>query len=69
MYLIVWSAKKILKVKIKKLWKQKNGSVMLLSNCAVCGRKNSIFFMEQDVRGLGLKTPLSKIPLVVPILI
>ena len=69
MYLIVWSAKKILKVKIKKLWKQKNGSVMLLSNCAVCGRKNSILFMEQDVRGLGLKTPLSKIPLVVPILI
>ena len=51
------------------MWKQKNGSVMLLSNCAVCGRKNSIFFMEQDVRGLGLKTPLSKIPLVVPILI
>ena len=42
---------------------------MLLSNCAVCGRKNSILFMEQDVRGLGLKTPLSKIPLVVPILI
>ena len=40
---------------------------MLLSNCAVCGSKNSRFIKKQEAKGLlstlGLKTPLSKIPI------
>ena len=40
---------------------------MLSSKCAVCGSKKSIFMKEQEVNGvlsiLGLKTPLTKIPL------
>ena len=40
---------------------------MLLSKCAICGSKKSRFMKEQEEKGilssLGLKTPLSKIPL------
>ena len=40
---------------------------MLLSKCAVCSRKKSRFMKGQETKGilssLGLKTPLSKIPL------
>ena len=40
---------------------------MLLSKCAVCGAKKSRFIKKQEVKGilssLGLKTPLSKVPL------
>ena len=40
---------------------------MLLSKCAVCGTKKSRFIKKQEASGtftsLGLKTPLSKIPL------
>ena len=40
---------------------------MLLSKCAICGSKKSKFMKEQKAKGilscLGLKTPLSKIPL------
>ena len=50
----------------------KNGRIMLLSKCAVYGRKKSKFIKEQEAGGLlsslGIKTPLSKIPLVVPVL-
>ena len=39
---------------------------MLLSKCAICGSKKSRF-IEQEASGLssslGIKTPLSKIPL------
>ena len=45
---------------------------MLFSNCTVCNCKKSKFLKEQDNSGwlssLGLKTPLSKIPLVGPLL-
>ena len=45
---------------------------MLLSNWTVCNSKKSKFLKEQDTSGwlssLGLKTPLSKIPLVGPLL-
>ena len=45
---------------------------MLLSNCAICGSKKSRFMKEQEAKGilssLGLKTPLSKIPLLGDIL-
>ena len=40
---------------------------MLLSKCAVCDHKKSRFINEQEPGGLlsslGIKTPLSKIPL------
>ena len=40
---------------------------MLLSKCAICGSKKSKFVKEQEASGLssslGIKTPLSKIPL------
>ena len=45
---------------------------MLLSKCAVCGGKKSKFIKEEEARrlvsSLGIKTPLSKIPLVGPLL-
>ena len=50
----------------------KNGRFMLLSNYAVCKSKKSRFIKEQEasglLRSLGIKTPLSKIPLVGPLL-
>ena len=46
--------------------------IMLLSKCAVCGSKKSNIIKEQEASGLlsslGIKTPLSKIPLVGPLL-
>ena len=40
---------------------------MILPNCAICGRNNSNFFKKQEANGLlsslGIKIPLSKIPL------
>ena len=44
-----------------------NGKTMILSKCAICGAKKSKFFKEQEAKGLltnlGIRTPLSKIPL------
>ena len=44
-----------------------NGRTMTLSKCAICGSKNSKFIKNQEAKellsSLGLKTPLSKIPL------
>ena len=44
-----------------------NGRTMILSKCAICGSKNSRFIKNQEVKGLlsslGIRTPLSKIPL------
>ena len=46
---------------------------MLLSNFAVSNNKKSKFFKEQEASGLssslGINTPLSKIPLVDPLLL
>ena len=46
----------------------KNGRIMLLSKCVVCDSKKSKFIKEQEASGLlsslGIKTSLSKIPLV-----
>ena len=40
---------------------------MILSKCAICGSKKSKFIKKQDAEGLlgklGIKTPLSKIPI------
>ena len=50
-----------------KMLKTKNGRFMLSSKCAACGSKKSKFMKEQETEGLlsnlGIKTPLSKIPL------
>ena len=46
---------------------------MLLSKCSVCNSKKSKFLTEQEVRrllsSLEIRTPLSQIPLVGPILL
>ena len=49
-----------------------NGKFMILSKCAICGSKKSKFIKKQDAKGLlsklGIKTSLSKIPLLGDIL-
>ena len=44
-----------------------NGKTMILSNCAVYSSKKSKFFKKQEAKGLlsnlGIRTPLSKIPI------
>ena len=44
-----------------------NGKTMILSKCAICGSKKSKFIKKQQAKGLlsslGIRTPLSKIPL------
>ena len=51
----------------KKIFETKNGRMIMQSKCAVCGIKKSRFVKEQEEKGLqsnlGIKTPLSKIPL------
>ena len=50
-----------------------NGRTMILSKCAICGSKKSRFIKNQEAKGilsnLGVKTPLSKVPLLVDILL
>ena len=49
-----------------------NGKAMILSKCTICGSKKSRFIKNQEVKGLlsnlGIRTPLSKIPLLGDIL-
>ena len=44
-----------------------NGKLMILSKYVICGSKKSKFNKKQEAKGilssLGIKTPLSKIPL------
>ena len=44
-----------------------DGKLMILSKCAICGSKKSKFITKQEASGLfsklGIKTPLSKIPI------
>ena len=44
-----------------------NGKFMISSKCAICGCKKSKFINKQEASGLlsklGIKTPLSKIPI------
>ena len=48
-----------------------NGRVMI-SKCALCGSKKSRFIKNQEAKGLlsklGIKTPLSKVPILGDIL-
>ena len=50
-----------------KIFKTKNGRLIMQSKCAECGFKKSRFVKEQEVKGLlsnlGIKTRLSKIAL------
>ena len=50
-----------------KVVKTKNGRLMLMSKCSICGNKKSRFMRKQETEGLlsnlGIRTPLSKIPL------
>ena len=49
-----------------------NGKTMILSKCAICNSKKSKFTKQQEAKGLlsklGIKTQLSKIPLLGDIL-
>ena len=49
-----------------------NSRTMILSKCAICGSKKSRFIKNQEEKGLlsnlGLRTPLSKVPLLGDIL-
>ena len=48
------------------------GGTMILSKCAICGSKKSRFIKNQEAKGLlnnlGVKAPLSKVPIVGDIL-
>ena len=50
-----------------KIFKTKNGRLLMQSKCTNCGIKMSRFMKEQEAKGLlnnlGINTPLSKIPL------
>ena len=50
-----------------KMFRRKNNRLIMQSKCYVCGIKKSRFVKEQEAKGLlsnlGIKTPLSKIPL------
>ena len=49
-----------------------NGRTMILSKCAICGSKKSKLIKKQEANGLlsnvCIRTPLSKIPLLVDVL-
>ena len=50
-----------------KIVRNRQNRLMIQSNCAVCNSKKSKFIKEQKamgiLRNLGIKTPLSKVPL------
>ena len=51
----------------RKMFRIKNNRLIMQSKCPVCRIKKSRFVKEQEAKGLlsnlGIKTPLSKIPL------
>ena len=52
--------------------KTSNNRTMVLSKCAICGSKKSRFVQNQEEKGLlsnlGVRTPLSKVPILRDIL-
>ena len=50
-----------------------NAKKTILSKCVICGSKNSRFIKDQEVKGLlsnlGVRTPLSKVPILGDILL
>ena len=55
-----------------KISETSNGRTMILSNCAICNSKKSRFIKNQEAKGLlsnlGIRTPLSKVPILGDIL-
>ena len=55
-----------------KVSKTSNARTMILSKCAICGSKKSRFIKNQEAKGLlsnlGIRTPLSKAPILGDIL-
>ena len=55
-----------------KVSRTSNGRTMVLSKCAMCGSKKSRFIKNEQAKGLlsnlGVKTPLSKVPILGAIL-
>ena len=49
-----------------------NGKLMIISKCAICGNRKSKFIKKQDAKRLlsklGIKTPLSNVPVLGDIL-
>ena len=49
-----------------------NGRTTILSKCAICGSKKSRFIKNQEAKGLlsnlGVRTPLSEVPILGDIL-
>ena len=68
----IFKCRKNTENKNPKVARTKNGRIMLLSKCVVCDSKKLKFIKELEASGLlnslGIKTPLSKIALVGPIL-
>ena len=63
--------------KYTKIWNSEiletyNGKTMLLTKCSLCGSEKSRFIKKQEAKGLlsnlGIKTPLSKVPILAGIL-
>ena len=56
-----------------KVSKTSNNRIMVLSKCAICGSKKSRFIKNQEgkrlLSNLGIKTQLSKVPILSDILI
>ena len=55
-----------------KVSKTSNNRIMILSKCAICGSKKSRFIKNQEAKGilgnLGIKAPLTKVPILGDIL-
>ena len=55
-----------------KVLKTSNNRIIVLSKCAICGSKKSRFIKNQEAKGLlsnlGIKTSLSKVPILGDIL-
>ena len=68
-YLKCWKNTESINPRISKT---NNGKTVILSKCATCGSRKSTFIKKQEasaiLSNLGLKTPLSNIPLLGDIL-
>ena len=64
--------KKYTKIMNPQVSSTSNGKMMILSKCAICGSKKSKFINKQEASGLlsklGIKTTLSKVPVLGDIL-
>ena len=64
---IAWSVEKIQKILTQKCSEKKKKRLVMQSKCSVCRIKKSRFVKEREAKGLlsnlGIRTPLSKSPL------